>query len=150
MNEETQIRVKAICLIINDKNELLVTSDYDSEKKVTFNLPLGGHVLFRESTIDTIKREFKEEINAELVNINLVTVLENFFRWNGCDRHEINFVYKAELKDKELYNKKEILFLDKRWPNAKVMWRPIHKGLNEKYLLYPEGLREFLQKSIKA
>jgi hypothetical protein len=44
--KENRITIKAICLIINNRNELLVTGDYDTEKKEMFYVPLGGHVEF--------------------------------------------------------------------------------------------------------
>jgi len=143
------IVVKAICLVTNDRNELLVSEDYDSVKKEYFCVPLGGHVRYNERSVDTVKREFLEEINAELINIELITVLENFFEWNGEHYHEINFVYKGELADKSLYHKHDIPFLDPKYSNAKVKWINPEDFKNGKHVLYPEGLREIvLVKSI--
>ena len=50
------ISVKAICIILNEHNELLVSEDYDTGKKEMFCVPPGGHVKFNEHSIDTIKR----------------------------------------------------------------------------------------------
>ena len=64
MEKNSSVRVKSISLVINDRNEMLVLGDYDSAKKHMFYVPLGGHVEFGELTIDTVKREFMEEIGA--------------------------------------------------------------------------------------
>lgn len=141
MNFMNSITFKATCLITNDRGELLVTEDYDSVKKEYFCVPLGGHIRFGERAEDAVRRELLEEINAGLVDISPVTVLENFFSWNGAEFHEINFVYKAGLADKSLYHKTDIPFLDPKYSNAKVKWIKPEDFKNGKHILYPEGLR---------
>lgn len=121
---------------------MLVTEDYDTHKNQNFCVPLGGHVKFNEHSLETVKREFIEEINAELTNLNLFTVLENFFTWNGTPGHEVVFVYKGELKDKSLYNKQDIPFLDTHYPNTKVKWVSVKEITQGKHNFYPEGLRD--------
>lgn len=57
----------------------------------------GGHSEINEKTIDTIKREIKEEVGIDVEVVKLKSVIENFFtRKNGDKYHELCFVYELK------------------------------------------------------
>lgn len=47
-----------------------------------YSIP-GGHVSFGEISSETLIREFKEEINADIKIEKLIMVGENFFPWGN-------------------------------------------------------------------
>src|SRR5258705_8863034 len=72
-----------------------------------FQRPLGGHVEFGEYAIDTVRREFAEEIGQELTGVRLLGVLENIFGWRGGTEHEVVFIFTAALAAASAYEIEE-------------------------------------------
>ncbi len=60
---------------------------------------IGGHVAFGETTDETLVREFKEEIGANINIERLLMVNENFFPWGNKPCQQINLYYLISLKD---------------------------------------------------
>ncbi len=60
---------------------------------------IGGHVSFGETTDETLVREFKEEINADVKIERLIMVCENFFSWGDLPCQQINFYYLVSLEE---------------------------------------------------
>ncbi len=60
---------------------------------------IGGHVAAFEATADTLKREFKEEIGADISVGKLIGVGEIFFNWGARPCHQISLYYKVNLSD---------------------------------------------------
>ena len=60
---------------------------------------IGGHAAFGETTAETIVREFKEEIGADINAERLFMVNENFFPWGARPCQQINLYYLVSLKD---------------------------------------------------
>lgn len=60
---------------------------------------IGGRVHFLDSSLESAKRELKEELDLEVDNLKLINVSENFFSWLGKEQQELLFVYKAHLDD---------------------------------------------------
>lgn len=60
---------------------------------------VGGHVAFGETTEETLKREFKEELCADINIDKLAAVGENFFLWNDRPCQQVNLYYIVSLKD---------------------------------------------------
>ena len=63
----------------------------------------GGRIKIGEKSIDAIKREIKEELNFDIdVNkLTFVKVIENFFMLDTNKFHELFFVYKYNVSEKE-------------------------------------------------
>ena len=53
----------------------------------------GGHVEFGETNEQTLVREFKEEMSADIKVNGLRWVAEMFFQWSGKDFHQICLYY---------------------------------------------------------
>ncbi len=58
---------------------------------------IGGHVSSLETTAETLKREFEEELHAKIVVDNLAAVGEVFFSWGQKPCHQICLYYKVHL-----------------------------------------------------
>ncbi|MFV8314790.1 NUDIX domain-containing protein [Aerococcus urinaeequi] len=86
---------------IESRNNILV-SKFPSG---IISLP-GGRVKFSETTIEAIKREVLEETGEELYEIELFSIIENFFleKQSNKDFHEFLFVYKGKIKKRKKYS----------------------------------------------
>lgn len=63
-----------------------------------FAIP-GGHVMAFEESRDTLVREFREEICADVEVGDLIAVGEVFFPWGSRACHQIGLYYRCSLKD---------------------------------------------------
>ena len=86
-----------------------------------FQRPLGGHVEFGEYAVDTIHREFLEEIGQELTDVRLLGVLENIFPWRDGTEHEVVFIFAARFADATAYEIEEQLIRDEPEPTGRVI-----------------------------
>ena len=59
----------------------------------------GGHATFPETNTETLVREFKEEISADILVKDLKWVGEIFFPWLGKPCQQICLYYRIELLD---------------------------------------------------
>ncbi|MBT3711843.1 MAG: NUDIX domain-containing protein [Anaerolineae bacterium] len=139
------IRVITIC-VIRKGNTILVFEGYDPTRDQTFYRPLGGQIEFGEYSLDALRREFREEINAELVNLRYVQTLENIFTAYGKPSHEVIFVFEGELANQSLYNRNIIIGQEDNGESFEAKWVPIADFHAEKFPLYPNGLLELLEK----
>lgn len=138
-----RIRVITIGVIRKD-DSILVFEGYDSVKEETFYRPLGGGIDFGEYSIDAVRREFREEINAELANLRYLATLENVFEVNGRKGHEVIVIYEGEFTDCSLYEKEEIVGLEDNGIKFKAIWMPLDEFRSGKHPLYPTGLLALL------
>ena len=60
---------------------------------------IGGHVAAFETTKETLVREFKEEIHADIEVDELMGVGEVFFPWGNKPCHQIGLYYAVHLLD---------------------------------------------------
>ena len=127
------ILVKALCIIEKD-DKLLACKGYDSVKKETFFRLVGGTVNFGEKIEEALRREIKEELNSEIENLKFLTVVENIFTYEREAGHEICFIYKSDLSNKEVYKKNHITIDTEDFP---AEWVPISDILAGKVKLYP-------------
>lgn len=109
--------------------------------KVFFRI-LGGGIDFGECAIDALKREFKEELNATIINEELLCTLENIFEYNGEQGHEITFLYQADFQEEHLYLEESMPILDKS--TATAQWIPISDVLSGAVILYPTEATQYL------
>lgn len=144
-----QFLIKALGLIINDNDEILVVEDFDSVKLDYYYRPIGGTVEFNEYSIDTLVREFNEELQAELAEISLATVIENIFTCNGEPGHEIVFLYNCRLVDPKFYQKKKFTIEESNNSIYTARWLALSECFSGKYRLVPERMVEYLKTEIK-
>ena len=128
--------LKAMAVVRRPRDGALLVSESDDP---LFQRPLGGHVEFGEYAIDTVRREFAEEIGQELTGVRLLGVLENIFGWRGRTEHEVVFIFTAAFAAASAYEIEEQRILDN--PDRRVLWRPAD-ALSPP--LYPAGLSELI------
>jgi ADP-ribose pyrophosphatase YjhB (NUDIX family) len=129
------IRAMALAIIKNDKGEVLVSPGLDKIKNEHFYRLLGGGVDFGETSEAALKREFQEELNAELTNCQLLGVVENIFTYDGLTGHEICFIYSADFVDAKMYEQSEFKIIDSQ-DEGKVIWLDLNKKGDD--LIYPD------------
>ncbi len=135
--------IRPITLLIAVKNnKILVIAGHDYKKNEDFYRLIGGGIEFGETGIEALKREVKEEINAEINNIKYLGLVENIFNYEGENMHEIVLAYKADFVDKGIYKKNEIKILDSRNPQ-KAYW--LDKKIIFKAKFYPEKLKSLIK-----
>ena len=109
-------------LIRRPRDGALLVSEHADPAGAPFHRPLGGHVEFGEYALDTVNREFQEEIGQSLAGVRLLGVLENIFLWDGATQHEIVFMFAAAFADQSAYEIQEQRILDKA-DGTRVIWR---------------------------
>ncbi|GIP32782.1 NUDIX hydrolase [Paenibacillus sp. J2TS4] len=137
------IRTVSLCLI-RKEDRILVEQTFDEAVKKTFYRPIGGTVEFGENSKQTVIREVREEIYAEINEPELAFVIENIYKYMDQIGHEIDFIYEAELVDKNLYEKEEIDGIEGN-SKYKAVWKPIEGFVDNKLeKLVPDGLLDLL------
>ncbi len=133
-SQNEKIMVKAMCLIEHE-GKLLLCKGHDKVKNETFFRVLGGSANFGEKCEEAVRREIREELNSEIENLRFITVIENIFTYEKEEGHEIVFLYKGDLSNKEIYKKKIVPLADTEEFPAE--WVSISDILEGKVILYP-------------
>ena len=103
---------------------------------------MGGGVDFGETSRQALQREFQEEIQAELINIQYLGCLENLFTFNGKQGHEILQVYQCDFSDSKFYQLEQLVFTEgKRKKTA--LWVDINRFKSRELNLVPEQFLEY-------
>jgi 8-oxo-dGTP pyrophosphatase MutT (NUDIX family) len=131
--------LKAMAVVRRPRDGALLVSEHVDSRDPPFQRPLGGHVEFGEYALDTVRREFAEEIGQELTGVRLLGVLENIFGWRGGTEHEVVFIFTAVFASPAAYEIEEQRILDN--PHRRVLWRPADAVSPP---LYPAGLTELI------
>jgi 8-oxo-dGTP pyrophosphatase MutT (NUDIX family) len=140
-----KVRSIAICVFYN-AGRILVAEGYDHIKKETFYRPLGGTIEFGELSTDTIRRELREEIDAQVVQLRFLGALENIFTYNNQKGHEIVLVYDGQFSDLTLYSKTIITGSERDQIPFKALWMSLAEfEKTDGFPLYPTGLLKLLR-----
>ena len=127
-------RVAGICV----RNECVLLQTTAEDDFYAFP---GGHVAFGESNADTLTREFREEIGAEVRVGKLQWVAENFFPWGEKPCHQICKYFLVDIADE--HTPTEGIFRG-RENHLEFHWVPIADvGQLE---IYPTNAKELLGK----
>ena len=141
-----QIRSVSLCVFLN-KNRILVFEGYDKVKDEIFYRPLGGGIEFGETAEETVRRELREEINAEVDDVRFLGALENIFTFNGDSYHEIVMIHDGTLKESGLYEQAVIVGHEADIEESfNAMWKSLDEFGEGRSILYPDGLLELLKK----
>jgi ADP-ribose pyrophosphatase YjhB (NUDIX family) len=127
-----------MALIWRQRDGALLVAEAAGPSGAVFHRPLGGHVELGEYALDTVQREFREEIGQVLTSVHLAGVLENIFEWDGATQHEIVFVFTAAFADEAAYEIPEQPIRDARG-QVRVIWRPPDMASPP---LYPESVTD--------
>lgn len=97
-------RIRPIALgLIEYKGHVFVSKGRDHLTQATFYRFLGGGIDFGETSQAALVREFVEEIQAELTDIEYLTCLDNIFTLNGKTKHELIQLFRARFVDPAFY-----------------------------------------------
>lgn len=140
--KKSKIRVTALGLIVKE-DLIFLSQGYDQVKRQTFYRALGGGVKFGESSMEALQREFKEEIKADLTNINYIGCLENIFVYNGEKAHEIIQLYQCDFVDPKFYELDQLTFVEKDRTKT-ALWLNIEDCKTGKLLVLPEDFLTLL------
>ena len=139
MDKFKEIRPIALGLAIKD-GKILVSEGYDKIKDQTFYRCLGGGIEFLEKSDEALKREFMEEIGADIIVKDFLGLSENIFTFEGKKAHELILIYSIDLKACDY--KEEYKIIDEHNHTAK--WIDINKFKSGEAILYPEEIIKYL------
>lgn len=143
MSKLGKIRVLALGLI-RDGGRIFVSEGYDSLQKQTYYRALGGGVDFGETSEAALKREFQEEIQADLTNINYLGCIESIFICNGKQGHEIIQLYECDFVDSKFYQLESLIFSESKNHQHQALWVDIADFKSGKLRLVPEAFFAYL------
>lgn len=144
--KKKRIRPLAICVFQN-RGRILVNQGYDPVKDEYFYRPLGGGIEFGETSMDTVCRELKEELDVEVQSKSLkyLGTVENIFTFLGKPYHEIILIYDGALKESGLYEQPVIVGKEANGEEIRAEWMSVDEFGDGKSILYPTGLLELLR-----
>lgn len=124
------------CLILNDKNEVLLVRRSKSSKTDAgmWSRP-GGGVEFGETFEEAVKREMKEEVNLDIEVVRYLDYTNDLKFENGVKKHWITLGFLGRVVSGEVKN----LEPDK---HEEVRWFPLDK--------LPENLTIYTKRGIEA
>ncbi|NES95152.1 MAG: NUDIX domain-containing protein [Desertifilum sp. SIO1I2] len=138
------IRVLSLGLI-RQGDRTFLAQGYDSVTQKAFYRALGGGLEFGESSLDALKREFQEEIDAELTDIQYLCTIENRFVSNGKPGHEIIFLYQCDFADPKFYQIETLPFLDAGGMlKFTALWVDIAQCLSGELFVVPSEFLRYL------
>jgi len=140
---EPRIRPLAVCLC-REGGRALVAHGYDSVKQERFYRAIGGAIEFGERAEDAARREWMEELGAELDDLRLLSVIENLFTYEGRPGHEIVFVFAARLRDAERYSAGDVERVESTGQRHAVSWVGLAELAEGNVPLYPAGVLDLL------
>ncbi|HDR7793439.1 TPA: NUDIX hydrolase [Bacillus luti] len=135
-------RAKAFGIALH--HDRLLVQEYHTCDE-TYYRPLGGSIELGEKSVDTVIREFKEELHIEIDIINYLGCLENIFHLDEEIGHEIIQLYSLRLLDTSLYEM-EIMHIQDDQTTSYAKWIPISAFTQKEKVLYPDGILNCIQK----
>lgn len=109
---------------------------------------VGGHVNAMEDSAAALKREFYEELNAEIEVKNMVAAAEIYLPWDTRPGHQICFYYRIDiLSDGNIPSEGEFRGddeLDGQIFKLRYLWVPI-ENLGKTAMLYPPQLTDIIK-----
>ena len=99
----------------------------------------GGKLKIMERAEDGVRREIKEELGCDFINLNLLSVTENFFEMNNKKSHQYIFNFSGEL-DTDIYNDK--IEFDSIEKEKNVIYRWIEIEKLDEFEVRPDNIKE--------
>ena len=133
----TKIRSMVMGIVILD-NKILLTEHFS--KEYSFYRCIGGGIEFYEKSIDAIKREFKEEIDEDVVIDKYLGLAEELFVHEGKRGHEMIQLYKVKLNTDN--PKQEYPILDS---DVTAKWIDVQDIISKKKIVFPELIVNYVK-----
>lgn len=140
MDKFKEIRPIALGLATKN-NKLLVGEGFDNVKNQTFYRCLGGGIEFLEKSSDALRREFSEEINANIIVKDFLGISENIFTYKGKNAHELILFYSIDIPDSDYKEEYEI---NDDCGKYKAKWIDIDEFKSKNKILYPKEVFKYI------
>ena len=138
-------RIRPIALgLIEHQHHIFVSQGQDKKTKETFYRFLGGGIDFGETSQAALIREFQEEIQAELRDIEYLTCLDNIFMLNGKPKHELIQLFRCQFVDTAFYQLNETFDLVEGDRTTQAFWIETADVLARRCWLVPESCLKYL------
>ncbi|TWT25934.1 NUDIX hydrolase [Planomicrobium sp. CPCC 101110] len=138
-------RANALGLLFHQGRLLLEEQEgIHSQGAGIFYRPIGGTIELGEPSAETLVREYREELGADVEIHRYVSCLENIYNIQGTVFHEITQLYIVGFEKEELYRKGSFTVTEGgRTTTAK--WISIERLRDSETVLYPSGLLELIE-----
>lgn len=103
----------------------------------------GGRGELAETARETLRREMREELGAEVALGRLLWVVENFFTLGGRRYHELSLFFLITFSDPAIYRHTAPFFGDEGGLRLIFAWHPLAQL--DAIVLHPSFLREGLR-----
>jgi ADP-ribose pyrophosphatase YjhB (NUDIX family) len=140
---EGRIRVKVFC-VLRRGLQLLLSFAIDPDNGVRYGRLLGGGIEPGERAEDAARREFQEEIGADLTHLQRLGVVENIFTWRGQLHHEVIFVFAAEFADRAFYARDSFV-VNEAVCDGPAEWVDLERVLTGDVTVYPNEILPLLR-----
>lgn len=87
-----------VAIILNDRNELLVSVRAKEPAKGTFDLP-GGFVDMGETAEEGVIREVEEETSLKVVSLKYLFSRPNLYVYSGFEVHTLDMFFLCKVND---------------------------------------------------
>lgn len=87
-----------VAIILNEKNELLVSVRAKDPEKGSYDLP-GGFVDMGETAEQGVVREVLEETSLEVVSVRYLFSRPNLYVYSGFEVHTLDMFFLCKVKD---------------------------------------------------
>ncbi len=136
--------VRALAIgVIRRGPELLVAVVPDDFGAVTGWRPLGGSIEFGERAVETLRREFIEEMGEAITEPRLLAVMENLYEHHGARGHDLAMVFDTGFARAEAYRREVFEFRD-GGVDCQARWVDIGRFRRGEQQLFPAGLLDRL------
>jgi 8-oxo-dGTP pyrophosphatase MutT (NUDIX family) len=141
-NPRSQIRPIVLGLVRREQ-QILVCETYDAvRQKMLYRAP-GGGIEFGETSRDALHREFQEEFQAEIGEVQYLGCIENFFVFETRPGHELVQLYQCSFLDSRFYQLEAVGGIEGIQPFT-ARWISIDRFKSGELHLVPETCLRFL------
>lgn len=137
-----RIRPIVLCLLQHENRILFQEYWHEFDQYHFYRLP-GGGIEYGEKSIEAVAREAMEELQTTLLEPTLLNIFENIFEYGGETKHEVVFLYSAQLPDNQLTKSEVIEFFDNGLPFRGV-WIAREAVLGGEHVIYPVAFRQMI------
>lgn len=140
MFKEKDLRKIALGIAKKD-NKVLVEKGHDKIEQIDFYRCLGGGIEENETPLEAVKREFKEELNIDIIVNKELGTIDSHFVYNGKNGHELVYLFDITIPEESLKENYTILDNDIASPGE---WISIDEFKSGEKIIFPKGIIKYL------